>query len=197
MRTTRPVALLLAVAATAAGCSTLFRDGVSPPPVPARFSAIDEVRGSYGGVAVGDGRRRMFDVFGRRAPVGEGERALPSGAPEGGVDGPNGIPAVTWYCYTDVCFWFDDRLTADGVAPGTKIQGFELTSPGARTLRGIEVGDHLDDVKKAYPELECGEISHEGFGDYGYCTGEVAPDRYIWFGGDTVNVITVGAIPLG
>jgi hypothetical protein len=198
MGMTRPAALLLALAATAAGCSTLFHEGESPPP--ARFAAIDETRGSYGGVAIGDGRRRVFDFFGRRQPVGEDESALPEGAPEDGVAGPPSIPITGAYCYVDVCFWFEEpgRGIGDEGAPGIgPIEGFEITSPGARTLRGIQVGDDLDDAERAYPRLRCDDFKPgESWIEVSYCYGSVGRDRYIWFGGDPIEVIAVSGFPL-
>ena len=62
----------------------------------------------------------------------------------------------------------------------------------------MAIGDPLSAVKKAYPELHCGEANENTeYQPYPACAGEVAPDRYIWFGGDPVSNITLGDQPLG
>lgn len=188
---------LLTLAFAAAGCGGSFSDARDDEIPPARFSTIDEERGSYGGVAIGESKEKLFEAFGRRRPVGENEPALPKNAPEDGVLGPNPIPSNDVYCYDDVCFWLNDRYRSGRSTPYVdrgEIEGFYVTSPGAETLRGIEVRDAADDVRDAYPGLRCGEIEREFVGADRFCTGRIARDRYIWFGGDPVDNITVAAI---
>lgn len=64
--------------------------------------------------------------------------------------------------------------------------------PGAATGRSVEIGDPLDRAAQAYPGLECRE-QNEGTENRPYpaCTGRVAPERYIWFGGDPITTIAM------
>ena len=189
--------LALTAAAVASGCSNL---PLHDRPPPARFTTIDERAGTYGGVGIGDTKEEMFRVFGKRKEVDHSEPALPTGAPED-ASAPTYIPSTTFYAYPDVSFWFDDRppgFAEHWEGPGAgKIEGFDITSPGARTLHGIEVGDDLDEAREAYPGLECGTANENSdYVEYPYCTGQIAPERFVWFGGDPVDTITVAAIPL-
>jgi hypothetical protein len=153
-------------------------------PPPSRYATIDDRRGAYGPVALGDSQDDVFVGFGRKAPAGFNESMTPLGADE--FEGPTFIPIEAWhdvYRYEDVVFWFD----ADGV------RGFEITSPGALTSRGIEVGDDLNEVREAYPELECGEAPAGDIGTYPYCSGRIGSERWAWFGGDPVSTITLSS----
>lgn len=172
---------------------------------PARYAAIDEERGSYGGVAIGDGRGAIFRSFGRSRPLGDSEPAIPKQAPID-VTLPYHIPFTVLYCYDDACFWFDTgkpHEAGDVGAPGIgQVEGFEITSPGATTLRGVEVGNDLDDAAELYPELRCGEIPPReplipGTPGDPYCYGRVAADRYLWLGGDPVDLIAVAGFDFG
>jgi hypothetical protein len=80
--------------------------------------------------------------------------------------------------YPDVALYFvDSRLVA-----------FMLTSPGAHTRRGVGIGTPLATAKRRYPELRCG-VSGAGFPA---CNGRVRNGgRYVWFGGDPVENITL------
>jgi hypothetical protein len=57
------------------------------------------------------------------------------------------------------------------------------------------MGDYLDDAKKAYPMLKCEEADRGEYGKTRYCTGGVAPQRFLFFGADattsTITSITV------
>ena len=191
----RPFCVLLLVAGVSA-CSVS-----SPSELPsATFDQIDEVRGTYGGVGIGDAKGDVWRVFGRRAPVGHEESFHPTGA---GDDffGPNYIPAETGYAYEDVLFWFpieDIHLGRGSPLRGRQdeVAGFQVTALGARTLRGIGAGDSLEDARSAYPELTCGEAPAGDYATYPYCSGRLAEERHIWFGGDPIANISVSRSPL-
>jgi hypothetical protein len=72
-----------------------------------------------------------------------------------------------------------------------------VTHPSARTRQGVAVGDRLDEVKRAYSGLRCGEANRGGdYIQFPYCTGQVASRRFIWFGGDPIESITLSIAPL-
>lgn len=97
------LALLLVAAVVASGCTV----SSSPDDLPtARFESIDEVRGTYGGVGVGDAEGDVWGIFGRKASVGHDESFQPTGVGEDDFFAPNYIPAETGYAYEDVIFWF-------------------------------------------------------------------------------------------
>jgi hypothetical protein len=117
----------------------------------------------------------------------------PTGAAE--FRGPTFIPSEVGYAYEDVLFWLAPN-DAERPAEQRKVAGFQVTSAGAATAREIEVGDDLDDVRSSYPEIRCGEAPAgespiSGNTTFPYCSGKVAPDRWIWFGGDPVANISV------
>jgi hypothetical protein len=196
----RVICLLLVVAgllATTAACSVSSSADDLPE---ASFARIDEVEGTYGGVGIGDSREDVWRVFGRKSRVGHNEGFQPTGA---GDDffGPNYIPAETGYAYEDVLFWFpleDLHLGRGSPLRGKQDQvaGFQVTAPGVRTLRGIGAGDSLEDAKDAYPELDCGDAPAGDYATYHYCSGRIAEERHIWFGGDPIMNISVSRSPL-
>jgi len=171
----------LSVAAAAPGAEWLDE------PPPARFSQIDEGRGAYGPVALGDSKEEMFAAFGARPRAGLNESLTPTGADE--FEGPTFVPmrSPDFYRYEDVVFWFEDG----------EVKGFEVTSPGAETSGAIEVGDDLDEVLEAYPELECGDAPAGDISTYPYCAGRIARERWMWFGGDPVSTIAVSSRGFG
>ena len=186
---------LLAVVVTT-GCTVS-----SSPDLPtASFEQIDEVAGTYGGVGVGDAEEDVWRVFGRKAPLGHEESFKPTGADEEDYFAPKFIPAETGYAYDDVLFWFpveDLHLGRGSPLRGRQdeVAGFLVAAHGASTLRGIKVGDTLDEAKGAYPELECGERPSGDFATYPYCSGRVAEQRHLWFGGDPIATISVSRSP--
>lgn len=174
-----------------AGC-TAFPFGREDAPL-ARFDAVDEVGGTYGEVGIGSSPKDIVRVFGKVEPLVREGPFQPTGA--GQFRGPTFIRTEVGYAYEDVLFWLAPN---DPERPSERreVAGFQVTSPGATTARGIEVGDELDDARARYPEMTCGEAPAEEspiFGNttFPYCAGKVAPDRWIWFGDDPVANISV------
>jgi hypothetical protein len=95
-------------------------------------------------------------------------------------------------------FWLPPDAARPSGAPGDKglIAGFEITSPGAKTLRGVELGDDLDEAARAYPALECRTADRGEYGKTDYCTGRIAPNRYLYFGGDPITALSVSRGPV-
>jgi hypothetical protein len=183
----------LGASAFAAGCGD---DGSHAPPR-AKFTRIDEIKGADGPVAIGDRSADVHSSFGKATPAAPNEPITPTGAPQY-FRGPGTIFLQDTYAakpkseptfrYADVSFFL----------VGDRVAGFMITSPGARTRANVGVGSPLDRVRAAY-RLRCGtaNASNGERDHFPACTGRVAPRRYIWFGGDPVENITMSIRPLG
>jgi hypothetical protein len=183
--------VLAATLLALAGCTALPFGNEDAPP--ARFDAIDEFGGVYGGVEIGSSPKDIVRVFGKMEPLVREGPFQPTGAGE--FRGPTFIRSEVGYAYEDVLFWLAPN-DAERPAERRAVAGFQVTSAGAPTARGIEVGDDLDDVRASYPEIRCGDAAAgespiRGNTTFPYCSGRVAPDRWIWFGGDPVANISV------
>ena len=168
----------------------------------ASSATIDEKAGTYGGAGLGSSADDVEDAHGPNTVRGS-KAGIPRDADVAFVDAPFGGRTIWGYCYDDACFFFydpgailDSSPSLNAVPPDATVSQIDIASPGAATLRGIEVGDPIADVADAYPELTCGSETYDDYGPFERCTGQVAEDRWIWFGGDPVNVISLGSVPL-
>ena len=197
MRLARLFPALVLLVGVSAGCTV----SSSPDDLPAaKFERIDEVRGTYGDVGIGDSKEDVWRVFGEKNPHPRNQAFQPTGAGDR-FFGPTYIPARTGYTYEDVLFWFpigDADLGRGSPLRGTQteVAGFQVTARGAVTLRGIEAGDPLAEARSAYPELECGDAPAGDTSTFPYCSGRLAEERHIWFGGDPIVNISVSRSPL-
>ena len=180
--------VLLVVAVAPLGCGGNDKD-TAP-----RASVIDEERGSYRGVALGDPPQAMYRVFGEKAPAEENEPTIPASLRAGDPSyGPWHIPygglgrgRTAHYRYAEAVFAFHrDELI-----------WFETIEPGAATSAGVAIGDPLRRVERAYARAICGTAGGGEYGEYPACVVKLGARRSIWFGGDPVASITVGAVPL-
>jgi hypothetical protein len=167
-------------------------------------ASIDEQKGTYHGVGIGDRPKAIFSVFGRKPLSGTDEPVIPlkddfvdiGGAPaisppprcKGNAPGTSGVSTLR---YDHVSFLFCDA----------RVFGFIVAVENARTMRGVAVGDDLSKVQQAYPGLSCGQAPYgEGlFGQrpsYPYCGGKLRARRWIWFGRDPVRSITLSVAAL-
>jgi hypothetical protein len=180
----RASALALAVLITA-GCSAEH---------PRALAKIDD-RGLYRGVGIGDTQMRVMRRLGRVSP---GYELAPSGEHWYQFGGPPSIAAPRrcprrfrrpFLRYHRVVYMFScDR----------RIYAVLVTQPGARTSRGVRIGDSLRAARKIYRGLKCGEGV---FGElpstrYPYCAGKIGRRRFISFGPDPIRSITIASTPL-
>jgi hypothetical protein len=187
-------ALAIAVGFLAAGARAPWLNDPRPP---ARFAVVDEVRGTYGGVGIGDTPTEMRAVMGPIEPLGENDSFRPTGAQDYS-EGPWSHSAGGGFAYPDVAFWLPPDSAKPSGAPGSTglISGFELTSPGAKTLRGLKLGDDLAEAAQAYPQLTCGMSDRGEYGETDYCMGWIAGERFLYFGGDPITALTVSRAPV-
>ncbi len=148
------VAAALGLAVANVGCSG-FSAPVSRVDKKGPVLLVDETRGSFAGVTLGDHRRQVRQRFGPSPCRAEGLLA-PLGADAVEVGGryggdyrprdPNGPYKSCVLRYRGVVFWLD---VPDGlISMGT-------TDPRARTRSGVRIGDSADAVKRRYPGAQC------------------------------------------
>ena len=141
---------------------------------------IDERAGTYGGVGLGASPNTVERALGplvggpasRRDPfqffseIHAGDQSRPKTA--------------GWLANNEVFFGLKGGQVAD----------LTVRRDGSSTDRGVAIGDPLDDADGAYPGLTCGtaQLGSE-YEQYPACTGQVAPDVFIWFGGDPIDAI--------
>jgi hypothetical protein len=161
-------------------------------PAPRSARVIDEVRGTYRGVGIGDSAAEVRRVFGPREDAGDGP-FTPLGAGSfaevGGamfIASPGMIPHTPrdpeLLRYRDVSFLLlDERVFA-----------LMITANGAATQEGLAIGHDLDGAGERYDALNCKDAEIGDFGEtFPFCAGRVAPQRHIWFGQDPIRSITI------
>jgi hypothetical protein len=159
--------------------------------------SINELDGSYRGVALGDPPQAALQALGK---PDERESSTTPAMPIGSIfsdGGPLSQPNPPGYDlkpsllrYQDVAFVYTPTQYG--------IHSIVIDDPHAATQKGVGIGDPLSHAPAAYPNLRCNE--EQDAGDYGsfpaYCSGRLAANRYIWFGGDPIRVIAIGRAPM-
>jgi hypothetical protein len=159
-------------------------------------TVIDEVDGSYGGVRMGASEAEVRRDFGE---PGGGEGFFPLGEEFGDIGGapavrnwpPNDRSEPTVLRYEDVAFLVGSR----------GVFAFVVTAEGARTRRGVAIGDPLEKASRTY-RFGCSE-GHAGetlWGDaltYPYCRGTIGERIRVWFGEDPIRSITLARVGRG
>ena len=188
MRMMRLSLVLPVVLAVLAGGVACGGDATTESP-PTRARVIDEVRGIYRGVRLESTPAEVHQVFGAKGPAGENEPGTPL---KGDAYGAWSIQYADRPCPSPVNRY---DYVAFGFSCG-KLLWIVTTEPRAETTRGIAVGDPLVDVEQAYPEAICGKAGGGEYQEYPACSAEVAERRFIWFGGDPITTIELGAVSL-
>jgi hypothetical protein len=156
---------------------------------------IDLRAGTFDGVGIGDSPQDMRAEFGEPPPSDEqGVQPLGAGAFRGPTSfrhWPNPNPGRDFvpppaYLYPHVSFLDDGNR---------RISVVMVVAPGAATLEGVAIGDPLETVRGVYP-VRCGEEFGAGERPYPACVGELEAERWVWFGGDPIENITVGRFPM-
>jgi hypothetical protein len=157
---------------------------------------IDEQKGTYRGVGLGSTGPEVIEVFGKSPPLKQ-EAVTPTGrdvteinfAPSSSCPPSGNEPRQrgrgAHFRYKDVAFQLTDHVVCH----------VTIIEDDAATSRGVAIGDPLDDVEEDYPHLRCGEAEIGEGGAFPVCAGQVAENRYIWFGGDPINTIEMNPLP--
>jgi hypothetical protein len=156
---------------------------------------IDLQAGTYDGVGIGSTPAEMEAVFGALPPSDEqGVQPLGAGEFRGPTSfrhwpdpnpGPDFWPPPA-YQYPHVSFLDDgDR----------RISVVMVIAPEATTLEGVAIGEPLETARDHYP-VRCGEEFGAGERPYPACVGKLGPERWVWFGGDPIENITIGRFPM-
>lgn len=182
--------LVILAAAALAGCTSIG-GGQSAGP---RQHSIDELAGSYRGVALGDPRSVAIDVFGQ--PVSTKDPASPIGIDfsDGGPISQKNPPG---YIRRPDLLRYDDVSVLS--TPPDGIHSIVVSDPRAATRKGVGIGDALAEAKRLYPTLHCAKARtmSEGEPAPAYCAGRLAKGRYIWFGNDPIRVIALSPTSMG
>jgi hypothetical protein len=177
--------------ALGAGCAGYGHGSTATGP---RQRSIDELAGSYKGVALGDPRSAAIRVFGKPAETTGSSTPLGSGFTDGGPLIQRNPPG-----YDEK----PDELRYENVAflstpTPAGIHSIVIDDPRAATQKGVGIGDPLAAARKAYPTLRC-QKGHDLGESYmpAHCSGKLADGRYIWFGNDPIRVIALSPTSMG
>ena len=157
---------------------------------------LDEVRGAFRGVALGDREDRVVARFAPKRPV-RAEPVSPLGSDEWSAGSPGTFSSsprkASPHDRTGV-------LRYRGMAFVTnngRVYVIISSLPRTRALRGVGVGDSMRDVRRAYPGLDCDTATDaHGAETFPYCGGRLREGRYLYFGGDPVGTVAVGRVRL-
>ena len=150
-------------------------------------AAVDERAGTYGGASLADPVGALRRRFGPPIPS-QRDEIMPPGAEYYEVGLPpsfrsppmlRGREGVLRYREMS---WF---------LVGRRAYGFITLELGARSARGVRVGDPQRRVRERYREARC-HIANEGteWPEYPLCEIVVRPGVRLWFGNDPIRSIT-------
>jgi hypothetical protein len=166
-----PGALVLVTAVVMGGCG---HDG-SP-----LTGKIDERNGVFQEIRIGAETSSLDRLLGE---CQNSDNGAPCGEDNSEITEPHTFPGGWhWRTYQGVTYY---------TSPGL-VEGFLITQPESRTLRGIEVGDSLDAARRAYPGMTCDVVHFEDDVPGGpYCRFELSTKLALNFGGDPIDSIVV------
>jgi len=183
------IAVIAVAVVAGAGCGWIGSGDSAGP----RQRSIDELAGSYKGVALGDPKSTAIRVFGK--PESTESPSVPIG-----MNFTDGGPLIQknptgYHRKPDLLRYEDVALLSTPTPAG--IHSIVISDPRAATQKGVGIGDPLSAAKRAYPTLRClkAEDSSES-PTAAHCSGQLAPDRYIWFGNDPIKVIALSPTPM-
>ena len=153
---------------------------------------VDLSGGKFRGVKLGDSEERLREVLGppKRRLRGEaaGEAMPPASFPYAlpDRDQTSRVSTDTDWLYPGVTI-----RTAFG-----RVYAFYVTGRGIGVRGGAGIGDDLDVANERHPEFDCEPDEFE-LATIEKCNGRTAPGRYVWYGGDPIDVIILEDKPIG
>jgi hypothetical protein len=158
---------------------------------------INDAHPGYRGIYLGTPMSEVLRRFGKpppnkspyTGPVGEDPDEL--GLPAIGPDPPRRPPIRGNLPRNDI---HDLRYRSVVFSVSTTPAGtyyFAVSAPGARTSRGVGIGDSLSKARGAYRgALHC-DIANQGseYPSFPYCGARLAPHVYLYFGQDPIRSI--------
>ena len=171
------LAAAIAAGALLGGCGS---SGTTASPGEAR-GIVDELRGSYDGVALGEplaaARRRLGPPLGGHS---DGFLTTAQAPPYLPADSPADV------VYPDV-----DLTSVAG-----RVASFTVYGLGAGTGRGIGLGDALDGVRTAYRHVRCVRARAGANPRDAGCEAQTAPGVHLYVGGSPIKVIVLSSRPV-
>ncbi len=185
------LALLLAVGLAACGASQ-----ASDRPL----VTIDDQHPAYRGVQLGSPMSKILRRFGKPAgnpssfdvqlaPVGGDYFDL--GLPVNGPDPPARPPIPRTRPREDIRDLRYRNVVFSASTTRAGVYYFAVTSPRARTSRGVRIGDSLTRARQAYHGLLHCDTANQGteYQTYPYCGARLGRHLYLYFGQDPIRSI--------
>lgn len=159
---------------------------------------IDDAHPSYRGVSLGDTHKHLIARLGKAPvdttsndvllePYGVSDDDYAFGLPVIGPDPPpfsrKRPPIDRTVSYRHLVFAVSSTRAG--------VYYFAVTAPGARTKRGVGIGDSLTRARKAYGGVLRCDMANKGteYTTFPYCGARLARHRYIYFGQDPIRSI--------
>lgn len=179
---------LLVIGLTAVGCAA---GGESEPEGSASVPRdMNPIVGRLGPATFGDDRRSVERALGRgrvrkHDPIRPTEVDLSSSTVPPRFEYPRG----RWPGEEPI---FIRYPSVTAVLVHDRLYLVVVTARGTNAGRDLEMGDSLDDAKRAYPTLTCSRATGlHGDDLFPYCTGRVAEGRFLWAGGDPITSLAI------
>ena len=169
-------------------------------------SVYDDLRQAYGRDTLSnvvDEREGSFRTTGLGSTSTELTAALGAGASDGGFAPKGHLPAEVAVPLVlpnppgvrerPRLLRFDDRAF---LLARDRVYAMMIATNGARTQRGIAIGDRMAKVRRTYGKTSCyrapgGERPGGGTLSYPVCRVKIAPMQYLAFGGDPIRSFTL------
>jgi hypothetical protein len=142
---------------------------------------LDDRTGRMGPVGLGDSATRVEAHHGHAPSWTDNDSVEPLDASFDYLGAPSSIDSPpggqdNFLRYPKYSFWIGSG----------RVYSIETIDRAVRTSRGVGVGDSIELIKRAYPELDCGEdsVGSDEPIPYPYCAGRTGRKTWIYFGGD-------------
>jgi hypothetical protein len=157
----------------------------------AESQSINETKGTFRGVGLGDPESKVLKRLG--APARRGFHGPDPWRGRPLHEQPTKCPRSPGAAF-DIRTY--DELTYEGarflIAPNHRVCSVVVIQDGAGTLRGVAIGDSIDEARERYPHAYCAESNDNTFDPpetFHFCALRLRPARNLWFGGDPIDTV--------